>query len=257
MNIVQFFPLFLLVLIRLTSFFLTAPLFSYRTIPVRFKLAFAIIFSFIITATMSGKTIEFSAQYPLLLLKEVVVGLSIGLVSGILLYAVQLAGAFIDIQIGFAVATLINPESGTSSPLTGQFFYILMIVFLFATNAHYMLLNGIYYSFQLIPVDAMNIGINQSPATFQVIHLTVSMFAIALQMALPILGCLFLVDVAVGIIARTVPQLNVFVVGIPLKIGVGLILLVILIPIYVIMFREIFELTSDAMRDFMNHLGSS
>ncbi|GGE46410.1 flagellar biosynthetic protein FliR [Pullulanibacillus camelliae] len=257
MNSIQALPLFLLVLVRLTSFFLTAPLFSYKTIPARFKLAFAVIFSFIITATMSTKAVEWSAQYPLLLLKEVVVGLGIGFVSGILFYAVQLAGAFIDIQMGFAVATLINPESQTSSPLTGQFFYILMMVFLFATNAHYMLLNGIYYSFQMIPVDKMAVGINQSPATFHVIHLTVSMFAIALQMALPILGCLFLVDVAVGIIARTVPQLNVFVVGIPLKIGVSLIILLIIMPIYVAMFREIFELTSDAMKDFMNYLGSS
>ena len=257
MNITQVFPLFLLILVRMTSFFFTAPLFSYKTIPARFKLSFAIIFSFIITMTMQDKIIEWNADYSLLLLKEVLVGLSIGFVAGILFYAIQLAGAFIDLQIGFAVANLINPESGTSTPLTGQFLYIIMMVFMFTINAHYMILNGIYYSFQLVPVDTLSIGLTHSSTTEYVVHLTVTMFAIALQMALPIIGCLFLVDVAVGIIARTVPQLNVFVVGLPLKIGVSLIILVVTMPLLVGMFREVFEMTADAMKEFMSYLGST
>ncbi|GGH82182.1 flagellar biosynthetic protein FliR [Pullulanibacillus pueri] len=257
MNIVQEFPLFLLVLVRMTSFFLVAPLFSYKTIPSRFKLSFAIIFSFIITLTLTSQKVEWGSQYPLLLVKEAIVGLSIGFVAGILFYAIQLAGTFIDLQMGFAMANLINPENGSSTPLSGQFLYIIMMVFLFTTNAHYMILNGIYYSFQLVPIDVVGIHLDQGSTAHFVTELTAKMFAIALQMALPIVGCLFLVDVAVGIIARTVPQLNVFVVGVPLKIGIGLIILLVVMPLLVAMFREVFELSADAMKEFMTYLGSS
>lgn len=256
MNLLDLLPVFLLVLVRLTSFFMTAPVFSYKTIPAQFKIGFAVAFALIITMTLDPhQHVQFNGDYPLLIIKEAIVGLAIGFTAGLLFNAVQIAGAFIDLQMGLSIANLIDPNSGAQTPLSGQFLYIIMIVFFFTVDAHHMLLNGIFYSYQMIPIDKMTLPLFDGPSTQMIVQLFVKMFAVAFQMALPIVGSLFLVDVAVGIVARTVPQLNVFVVGLPLKIGVGLLILFIIMPLYVTMFRDIFEWSAEAMKDFMTLLG--
>jgi len=248
-------PAFLLVLVRLTCFFMTAPVFSYRTIPTQFKIGLAVAFSLIITMTLHPEHLQFTSDYALLVLKESIVGLALGFVAGLLLNAVYIAGAFIDMQMGLSVANLIDPNSGVQTPLTGQFLYIIMIVFLFTVDAHHMLLNGIFYSYQIIPIDKLSFSLFEGNSVHMVVMLFVKMFAVAFQMALPIVGSLFLVDVAVGIVARTVPQLNVFVVGLPLKIGVGLLILFIIMPLYVTMFRDLFQWSAEAMSDLMTLMG--
>jgi flagellar biosynthesis protein FliR len=255
MNLLNMLPVFLLVLVRMTSFFMTAPVFSYRTIPAQFKIGLAVAFSLIITMTLDQSHLQFSADFPLLVLKEAIVGLALGFVAGIIFNAVHVAGAFIDLQMGLSVANLIDPNSGIQTPITGQFLYIIMIVFLFTIDAHHMLLNGIFYSYQMVPIDKIDLPLFDGPSTQMIVQLFVKMFAVAFQMALPIVGSLFLVDVAVGIVARTVPQLNVFVVGLPLKVGVGLLILFIIMPLYVTMFRDIFEWSAEAMKDFMTLMG--
>ncbi|MFC4617358.1 flagellar biosynthetic protein FliR [Camelliibacillus cellulosilyticus] len=256
MNVLNDFPAYLLVLVRMTCFLMTAPVFSYRAIPTRFKVGLAAVFSLLITITLSGNAIKINGDYSLLLMKEAVVGLAIGFVGALLLYALQVAGAFIDLQMGFAMANLIDPGSGMQTPITGQFFYIIMVVFFFSVDAHHMFLNGIYYSFQLIPLSQLTVPMTDGQTVHMIIELFVKMFAIALQMALPIVACLFLVDVAVGLVARTVPQINVFVVGLPLKIGVGLLILFIAAPLYVMLIRELFDWSAEGMKNFMTWLGS-
>ncbi|MGV3489404.1 MAG: flagellar biosynthetic protein FliR [Tuberibacillus sp.] len=255
MNVLNVLPAFLLVLVRLTSFFMTAPIFSYRTIPAQFKIGLAVAFSLIITMTLQPEHLQFNNNYALLVLKETIVGLSLGFVAGLLLNAVYIAGSFIDMQMGLSVANLIDPNSGVQTPITGQFLYIIMIVFLFTIDAHHMLLNGIFYSYQIIPIDKLTFSIFDGPAIHSIVLLFVKTFAVAFQMALPIVGSLFLVDVAVGIVARTVPQLNVFVVGLPLKIGVGLLILLIVMPLYVTMFRDLFQWSAEAMNNLMTLMG--
>ncbi|WP_027726040.1 flagellar biosynthetic protein FliR [Tuberibacillus calidus] len=256
MEIIQALPAFLLVLVRLTCFFLTAPVFSYRTIPAPFKIGLAGVFAYLITLTLDPAQFMINSHYALLVLKEATVGLTLGFMAGLLFYAVYTAGAFIDLQMGLSIANLIDPNSGVATPLTGQFLYIIMMVFLFTVDAHHMLLNGIFYSFQMLPLDQLSLRFDGG-VVHEMVLVFVKMFAISFQMALPIVGSLFLVDLAVGIMSRAVPQLNVFVVGLPLKIGVGLVILFILMPLYVIIFREIFQSSTDLLHELMTLLGSS
>lgn len=250
-------PIFLLVLVRLTSFFVTTPLFSYRTIPTQFKIGISVFISLIITMTMKTHAIDINGEFVLLVLKEAIVGLSIGFVAGLLFYAIQVAGAFIDLQMGLAIANVIDPQSGTSSPLTGQFYYVMALLFLLTVNGHYLLLNGIFYSYQLVPVDQLAIHIGKGVLVEYVVKLFVEMFMIALQMAIPIVGSLFLVDVGLGVIARTVPQVNVFVVGLPLKIIVSFLIMLLVIPIYIMVIQQIVNGLDQTMKTFMNLLGSA
>ncbi|TCP30315.1 flagellar biosynthetic protein FliR [Scopulibacillus darangshiensis] len=257
MTILDALPIYLLVLVRLASFFVTMPVFAYRTIPGRVKVGLAAILALIVTtAIYHGEPVSLNAMYPLLVIKEAVVGLSIGFVAGLLLYAVQLAGAFIDLQMGFAIANTINPENGVTSPLTGQYLYIFALFFFLGVNGHHMLLNGILYSFNLVPLNGLSIQLTDGDTAHFVVTVFLQMAGIAFQLAMPLIGCLFLVDVALGIVARTVPQVNVFVVGLPLKILVSFILLLIVFPMFFVLFKSIFEDMTEAMVSYMKLLGS-
>ncbi|WP_099158111.1 flagellar biosynthetic protein FliR [Virgibacillus ndiopensis] len=249
-------PVFLLIFVRVAAFFVTLPLFSYRTIPTPFKIGFSFFLAFIMYYTVDVSTIPFDEMYLMLLIKEALVGLLVGLIAYIILAAIQIAGGFIDFQMGFAIANVIDPQTGAQSPLTGQYFYIIALLFLLSVNGHHLLIDGIFYSYNLIPIDAF-IPFQDGSIVDFVIDIFNQMFLIAFQMSIPIVGCLFLVDVALGIIARTVPQLNVFVVGLPLKILVSFIVILLFLSLYVVLVRSLFETTFDTMRGLMQLFGGA
>lgn len=248
-------PAFLLVLVRVTGFMATVPIFSYRNVPVIHKIGLSVVLSFFILSTLQTPIIALDGEYFLLLIKELMVGLSIGFIAAIILYALQIAGGFIDLQMGFAIANVFDPQTGIQSPLIGRYLYIFAILFLLSIDAHHMLLNGIYQSYQFAPIDETVFMFGDGSVARLVADTVVTMFYVAFQMAIPVVGCLFLVDLALGIVSRTVPQVNVFIVGLPLKIFVSFFVLLLVLPI---MFQMIESLTVDmleAMRKMMKLLG--
>ncbi|MCA1030086.1 flagellar type III secretion system protein FliR [Bacillus timonensis] len=249
------FPAFLLVLVRVASFFVTLPMFSYRTIPQTHKIGFAFFIAWIMFLSMNPPTITIDGFYYMLIIKEAMVGLFIGLVAYMILAAIQIAGGFIDFQMGFAIANVIDPQTGTQSPLVGQYLYTFALLLLLSVNAHHMLLDGVYYSYEYIPMDRLWIAINDENTLEFFLKAFNSMFIIAFQMSIPVVGCLFLVDLALGIVAKTVPQLNVFVVGLPLKIAVSFITLILVMSVLYMLVGNLFERMIVTMRGLMQLLG--
>lgn len=249
------FPAFLLILIRVSSFFVSAPLFSYRNIPNRHKIGLAIFFSWLMFFSMDMPILEIDQYYFMLILKEVMVGLVIGLIAFIIMTTIQIAGGFIDFQMGFAIANVIDPQTGAQSPIIGQYLYTFSMLLLLALNAHHLLLDGIFYSYQLIPMEQISLHFGEGSFSEFMIKTFNSMFIIAFQMSIPVVGCLFLVDVALGITARTVPQLNIFVVGLPLKILVSFVVLFITMPIFMMLIENLFETMLYTMRGLMELIG--
>ena len=182
-------------------------------------------------------------------------GLSLGLIAFMMMTAIQIAGSFIDFQMGFSIANVIDPQSGTQSPLIGQFVYTLALLFMLSVNAHYLLLDGIYYSFQYIPLDQAFPSFGNDQFGLFIAKSFNAMFIIAFQMSAPVVASLFLVDLALGIVARTVPQLNVFVVGLPLKIAVSFIMLIVCMSVMFVVVRNIFSLTVETMRNLLALVG--
>ncbi|MEW9108605.1 flagellar biosynthetic protein FliR [Cytobacillus gottheilii] len=251
------FPAFLLVLVRVTSFFLMMPLFSYRSIPNSHKIGLGFFMAWIMFYTMDIPEFEIDANYFMLIIKEALVGLMVGFIAYLMMAAIQIAGGFIDFQMGFAIANVIDPQTGAQSPLTGQYLYTVALLFLLSVNGHHLLLDGIYHSYQFVPIDQLFIPFGNANMAEFVIRAFNSMFIIAFQMSIPVVGSLFLVDVALGIVARTVPQLNVFVVGLPLKIGVSFIVLVVVMSVMMVVVSEAFEATLTTMRGLMELIGGS
>lgn len=251
------FPAFLLVFVRVTSFFIMMPLFSYRTIPTSHKIGFGFFLAWIMFYTIEAPAFEINGAYFLLIMKEALVGLMVGFIAYLMLSAIQAAGGFIDFQMGFAIANVIDPQTGAQSPLTGQYFYIISLLFLLSVNGHHLMIDGVYYSYQFIPIDQPWIPFGNENMVAYIVQSFSYMFMIALQMSLPIVGSLFLVDVALGIVARTVPQLNVFVVGLPLKIGVSFIVIFLVMAIMMGVVSQLFETMLGTMRGLMDLIGGA
>ncbi|HEO8418999.1 Flagellar biosynthetic protein fliR [Mycobacteroides abscessus subsp. abscessus] len=249
------FPAFLLILVRVTSFFFMLPLFSYRTIPTSFKVGLGFFLSLIMFWGMDVPVLTIDTSYYFLILKEAMVGLLIGFVAYMLFAAIQIAGGFIDFQMGFAIANVIDPQTGTQSPLTGQYLTIIAMFFLLASNGHHLLLDGIFYSYQYIPMDQAWINFGNGDFAEFLLKTFSLMFAIAFQMSIPVVGSIFLVDVGLGIVARTVPQLNIFVVGVPIKLIAGLIILFIVMGVLMTSVSQLFSSILTTMRGMMNIIG--
>jgi|SRR5690625_222645 len=249
-------PIFLLIFIRILSFFVMMPLFSYRTIPLPFKLGISFFLALITFYTVDQTGVDIDRLFIFLVLKEALVGLCLGLLAYIILSAVQIAGGFIDFQMGFAIANVVDPQTGAQSPLIGQYFYMIALLFLLSVNGHHLLIDGIFYSYEYIPLQTFIPFTDESIGKFM-IHSFNHMFLFAFQIAIPLVGSLFLVDVALGIIARTVPQLNVFVVGLPLKIFVSFTVIFFFLSLYIVLIRTLFTTIYEAMRHLLLLFGGA
>ncbi|ALC86016.1 flagellar biosynthesis protein FliR [Bacillus sp. FJAT-22090] len=245
----------LLIIARVSAFFVTLPLFSHRTIPATHRIAFAVVLSWMMYYTMDVAPFEINGDYIILIIKEVMVGLFIGLLAYIIMSAIQIAGGFIDFQMGFAIANVIDPQTGAQSPLIGQFLNTLALLLLLALNGHHLLLDGIFYSYQFIPMEMTLLAFGQENYAEFIMKTFAGVFAVAFQMSIPIVATLFLVDIALGITARTVPQLNIFVVGFPIKIGVSFLVLLVMMGVLMAVVQKMFEIMVIGMRDLMIILG--
>ncbi|MGE8204067.1 flagellar biosynthetic protein FliR [Heyndrickxia sp. NPDC080065] len=254
-HLIPSFSVFLLIFVRVSAFFVTMPLFSYRTIPAIYKIGLAFFLAWLMYYTIDIQGFEINGKYFMLLIKEAMVGLSIGFIAYLLLSAIQIAGGFIDFQMGFAIANVIDPQTGTQSPLMGQYLYSFALLLLLALNGHHIILDGIFYSYQFIPIDKALFSFGDANLIDFVIRTFGKMFVIAFQMSIPVVAVIFLVDVGLGIIARTVPQLNIFVVGFPVKIAVSFIVLFIVMGVIFLVCQQLFEYMFYTMRDVMKLVG--
>lgn len=245
----------LLIFVRVSAFFVTVPLFSYRTIPAQLKIGLALVLSWMMSYTLDVIAIPIDGNYILLVLKEAIIGLMIGLCAYIIITAVQIAGGLIDFQMGFAMANIVDPQTGAQSPLMGQFFNFLLLFVLLAINGHHLILDGIFYSYQFLPIDQTFPRFGDADVVEFIIRMFSTVFAVAFQMSAPLVATLFLVTLALGITGKTVPQMNIFVVGFPIKIAVGFLVLIVTMGILIQIMGNLVEMMIIAMRDLMRLLG--
>ncbi len=238
----DFFPAYLLTFFRIVGFLIIAPLFSSRNVLSMMKAALAMLISIMVVPNMadiSALTIDTSLLvFFIYAISEFAIGLSIGYVASLFFHAVNLAGQSIDMQMGFGIVNVVDPQTGAQMPVMGTFKYFLTMFFYLSINGHLLLLDALIKSYELIPLG--NFAVTMGLMNFM-IYATKNVFIMALKIALPYVGALFAADFILGIIARTVPQMNVFMIGMPLKITVGFILSITIIPLYIYILGAFFE----------------
>jgi flagellar biosynthetic protein FliR len=212
---------FFLVLTRLSPLFLFAPLFSSKLVPVRVRGIVAVALAIGLTPLALADAHPPTDAVALggLIVKELLVGLAFAFAVGMLLAALQVAGSFIDTLIGFAFGAAVDPLTGNQGTVMSQLYGIVGVMVFIAINGDQIVVRGFAETFDLV-------GIVEMPALGALLdgalEVFTGLFAGALQVAAPVLLALVLTDVAFGLVTRVVPQLNVFAVGLPAKVLVGL-----------------------------------
>lgn len=241
--------LFFLVFIRLGAIIVFLPVFSSSTIPLLAKVGLTFAVSFAIFPMLTLPVIPETVNpmgFGLSIAAEILLGMMIGFLIKLILSGFQMAGQLAGYQMGMALANVMDPSTSEQVPLLAQFNNLIALLILLAVNAHHWFIQTIVESFTLLPP----LGMNLHPTVFRdLIYLGGSMFVIAIKVGAPVIVALLLVSVSFGLIARTVPQMNVFIVAMPLKIVVGIIFVGLSLPF---MARYITRLYGDGVRQIFD-----
>ena len=216
---------FLLLFIRFTALFMAVPIFSHTTIPVSVKAAMAFFFSVVFFGAVPPLGIPMDAlSLTVAVLGEMLFGLAVGTVLQLAYHAVTFAGGQISFMMGFSLASAIDPQSGVSMPIVSQFLALLALMALLALDMHHWILLYASASIESVPLG----GFMMTPSLFQyIIHAAMNMFVVGFMIAFPITALSMLADVIFGMLMKTMPQFNLLVIGMPIKIAVAFVVLMV------------------------------
>lgn len=233
--------LFLLVLVRILSIVMLMPMFGYPGIPRQAKIGLGVCLSLLLFPIVQEEKIELPSEvlsFFLVVGKEVVVGLVIGFATALLFTGIQLSGQLVGMQMGFGLANVIDPQSGMQVSIIAQFEYLVAILMFLVIDGHHFLLRALKASFERIPIAGVHLS---GAVAWEILRITAWVFVVAIKIGAPMIAALFLTKVALGIVARTVPQMNVFIVGFPLNIGIGLLSIALSLPLFAYVFKWLFR----------------
>ena len=242
---------FLLLMARVGGMMSAAPLLGNHSIPKTVKAGFTLVFALALVPLIAPKAGPIPPNLPLLIfciLKDGLFGLALGYTARILFAAVEMAGYFIDTQMGFGFVNLVDPFAEQQSSVLSVMQYQLAITVYLLMNGHLLLLHGLVDSFGPVPP-----GMVEPHGAFgmSVVALIKTMFTLGFRLALPAAGVLLVVDMAFGLVARMVPQVNIFIVGMPAKIIIGLATVALLLPLLSLIVGQIITGTSMGLHSLM------
>ncbi len=211
---------YVLVMCRVGGLFVLGPIFSGKMIPTQAKVIIAGAISFALEPlVVANTTIPTGIDVVPLILKELIVGLAFALALGVVAAGIQAAASIMDTMVGFSFAQLVDPLTQGQTAIIGQLYSLFTVIVFLLIGGDHLMIEGLAASYRLIPVGQIPSAAQLGGAAAQ--DLT-QMFVIAIEVAAPVIIALALVDIALALVARSVPQMNVFIVGIPAKIMVGL-----------------------------------
>lgn len=216
---------FFLLMVRLGAVVLTLPLLGSRTVPSQLKILFVLLLSLGLYPVVQAQHVVIPQSLGLLVLfvlGEAFVGMMIGFVGQILFVGVQLGGELISYQMGLSLATLFDPQNAVSSSLVTNFQYVLAVLIFFSLFAHHWFIVALAESLHMVPLLGFTIS---KAATMSLVTLLGKAFVVAIKLDAPIIVTLILVAIGMGIMARLVPQLNIFILSFPVNLGTGLLML--------------------------------
>ncbi|MDF1544999.1 MAG: flagellar biosynthetic protein FliR [bacterium] len=248
---------FLLVITRSSSIFMFAPVLGHRSIPKLVKVSLMILLAGLIVSTMPNIEMEpINSIWPLLglMFREFLIGAVITVVFLLTFYGVQTAGSIIGYQMGLAMATEFDPSTSAQVSVIGRFWYMLALLIFLVIDGHHLLIQAFADSFHLIPPAGVTMN---GEAGEMILRVSAYVFIIALKIAAPVLITLFLTDVALGTIAKTMPTMNVFFVGIPVKIAMGLLVMAISLPAFAYVLEQTMNYLNGELREIYLAMGQA
>jgi flagellar biosynthetic protein FliR len=219
----------LLIMARLMGVFFFAPVFNARSIAIPIKMAFVFWVSAVLWFIVPVQNLpESMAGLILQLFIEFLLGALIGFVCDLLFLAVQAAGSIIDLQMGLSVASILDPQTGTSTTIIGNLSFFIALVLFLLLNGHHLIVSALQRSFQVIPIGSY-LTINQNYLSI-LQEVGVEFWVIAVQLCAPAVILIFFSDFCFGIVSRIAPQVNVFMLGFQVKPSIGMFGLLLTLP---------------------------
>ena len=224
--------IFLLLVIRASGLFLSAPIFGHKLIPSQMKVALVILLAMVtmpsvqsIPVTPAESLLELGAM----VLREMMVGILIGFTFRLLFKAAEFAGSIAGYQVGLAMSSAFDPSVGDRLGAFGRFWIILGTLIFLAINGHHLIIRAFSDSYQVIEPGQMQVV---GATADLMIRYSAYVFVLAIKITAPIMVTVVLMDVALGTVSKVMPSMNIFIVGFPLKIGMGILVVAMALPIF-------------------------
>ena len=237
---IEYILIFTLVFLRIGAMLVMIPVMGEGSVPLRVKAGLALLISLLVFPMIRAEIPHLQADSEILAVAfamagEVLIGVIIGFAAKIVFAGIQFAGDMIGIQMGFSIVNVIDPLSSTQVSVMSEFQYLVAMLVYLSIDAHHTFIYAMIDSYRVIsPFDYHFSGsLIQSLIMF-----STGLFVIAVKISAPVMAVLLFTNVSLGVVARTVPQINVFIVGMPLQIAVGLIIFGLTIPLFVMLVQR-------------------
>lgn len=241
-----------LIFVRVSSMMLTAPFFSSAAFPAQVKLFFALITSVLLYPVVPAQNILIDTDSGALFLLsaiiiEILVGAALGLVGQIIFAGLELAGRLISLKIALGFASVVDTMTQQQSTIVSNLFSMLAILVFLSIDGEKIYLMALVQSFEVVPLQQAQIEL----AGPFMLEIATYLFIIGVQITSPFLIVLFLIDLSLAIFARIMPQANIMFIALPIKIGVGFILLYLVAPYLPVAFEMMFTRLFDFLQEFI------
>lgn len=245
----------LFIFLRITGMIFTAPIFSSRNFPNMAKILLSLIITYILFFLVDEHKFNYDQGLILLAMtgvKEVITGIILGFVVQFVFYAINYAGMLIGFDLGLGMAMAFDSNTEVNTNLMGQVMNTFALLVFVLINGHHYLIRAVGFSFKVIPLGEYVI---KGEVIDTLILYSASIFVLAVKMASPIIVSFFLLHIASGIMARVNPQMNVFFVIHPLKMGMGFALISLIAPVYIYIMRNLLENYENKLFEIVQKLG--
>lgn len=220
------FEYYLLVLVRIASFVAVAPFFGLNSVPTRVKAGFSALMAILVAQVLPGELVyDGMLEYAIITVKEAITGIALGMMANACTYIIGFAGHMIDMEIGLSMAQEYNPMTRTQESITGNMYYYAIMLLLLMSDLYHYIIKAVADSFLLIPVNTQVFQWRYLADT--VVTLVTDMLVIGFRIMLPVFACCMVMNCILGIMAKVAPQMNMFAVGIQIKIFAGYAILVV------------------------------
>lgn len=249
------FVLVLMIFLRVVSAMAVAPVYGNSAIPGQIKVFLSIVISYVIFMTIDKTNIQIHVSLGWMILngiKEVLTGILLGYMINFVFYGISFAASLIGFTVGLSMAQAFNPMDELSDNIIGEMYGFIAIMVLFIINGHHYIITGLFFSFKTISIGEFAIT---KPVYDLIVKYSFSVFIIAIKVSAPIMVSLFVVQIAEGIIARMIPQMQVFFVTQPLKIAFGVFLLISALPVTVYLMKVLLKETETGLYNLIKTIG--
>ncbi len=234
-------------LVRILALIASSPIFGNSQIPIPVKVGFSVVLAIIIAPTIGAvpQVALSSPQGLLIMIQQIIIGLAMGFTISLIFNAVDMAGELAGLQMGLGFASFYDPVNAVQSAIISQWLGIIASLAFLAINGHLYMISALAESFKTLPIGSMM----SAQGYNGIAHWGATIFVYAVQISVPILAALLITNIALGILTRAAPQLNIFAVGFPITLAIGFFVMALTIPYLVPMLDR---LTHDGIGTALN-----